>query len=52
VNRIEGFVGLAAVSGDDEDFRHPSNLTRLLVRHPRIERAGFRCDSFCRTRWK
>jgi hypothetical protein len=35
VNRIEGFVGLAAVSGDDEDFRHPSNLTRLVMKPSR-----------------
>ena len=55
VNRIEGFVGLAAVSGDDEDFRHPSNLTRLVMQAldaGAMERASSRCDSFCRTRWK
>ena len=52
VDGIEGLVGLAAVSGDDEDFRHPSNLARLLMQPRASERAGFRCDSFCRTRWK
>jgi hypothetical protein len=31
VDGVEGFVRFTAVAGDDEDFRHPSNLTLLIL---------------------
>ena len=32
VDGVQGFVGLAAIAGDDEDFRHASNLARSTIK--------------------